>query len=193
MRQDGSVFWLALLVPLLSLWVERQPGLPDKTRLTGDFSERVQEYSKLRGKARSALPRLPRKAEPAQIAEHRRALAEAIRAARPNAQRGDIFTPPIAAEIGRIVRSETSGPGGRAARNATRVGNPAIEGDLRKFRMAVNAQYPGDQPVSMVPPGLLLTLPELPKGLEYRFVGRDLILLDPEAGLIVDFIPEVLP
>ena len=45
----------------------------------------------------------------------------------------------------------------------------------------------------MVPPGLLLTLPELPKGLEYRFVGRDLILLDTEPGLIVDFIPEVLP
>ena len=42
-----------------------------------------------------------------------------------------------------------------------------------------------------MPPSLLLNLPKLPKELEYRFVGRELILRDIAANLIVDVIPEV--
>jgi hypothetical protein len=40
---------------------------------------------------------------------------------------------------------------------------------------------------------VLLKLPPLPKDLEYRFLGRDLILLDIHANLIVDFIPAAIP
>jgi hypothetical protein len=39
---------------------------------------------------------------------------------------------------------------------------------------------------------LLDVLPRLPEELEYRFVGRDLILRDVKANLIVDFIPGIL-
>jgi hypothetical protein len=38
----------------------------------------------------------------------------------------------------------------------------------------------------------LAALPKLPKELEYRFLGRDLVLWDLHAGLIVDFIPRAL-
>jgi hypothetical protein len=44
-----------------------------------------------------------------------------------------------------------------------------------------------------MPPTLLSNLPKLPSGLEYRVVGSSLILLDGEAGLVVDFIPDILP
>jgi hypothetical protein len=37
-----------------------------------------------------------------------------------------------------------------------------------------------------MPPSVLLRLPKLPKGLEYRFVGKHLILYDMKANLIVD-------
>jgi hypothetical protein len=37
-----------------------------------------------------------------------------------------------------------------------------------------------------------MALPTLPQGLEFRFVGRNLILLDTEANLIVDFIPNAV-
>jgi hypothetical protein len=40
-----------------------------------------------------------------------------------------------------------------------------------------------------MPPTLLAVLPELPKGLEYRLIGKTLILYDADASLIVDFIP----
>ena len=53
--------------------------------------------------------------------------------------------------------------------------------------------YPLDAPRSTVPPSLLLTLPPLPSSLHYRFVGRDLILLDSVAQLIVDVLPAAAP
>jgi hypothetical protein len=53
----------------------------------------------------------------------------------------------------------------------------------------VNAIYLSEAPLSTMPPKLLTELPELPKGLEYRFIGKTLILYDADASLIVDFIP----
>jgi hypothetical protein len=44
-----------------------------------------------------------------------------------------------------------------------------------------------------VPPLILVNLPRLPDGLEYRFMGRDLILRDRDANIIVDFLPGAVP
>ena len=38
-----------------------------------------------------------------------------------------------------------------------------------------------------------LQLPQLPEQVRYRFVGRDLILRDTEANVILDYIKNVLP
>jgi hypothetical protein len=38
-----------------------------------------------------------------------------------------------------------------------------------------------------------LKLPELPKQVKYRFVGRNLLLVDSENGLIVDYMPDAFP
>jgi hypothetical protein len=40
---------------------------------------------------------------------------------------------------------------------------------------------------------VILTLPVLRKEVEYRFVGRDLLLLDVEANLILDFLRSAAP
>jgi hypothetical protein len=42
-------------------------------------------------------------------------------------------------------------------------------------------------------PFMIETLPALPAELEYRFVGRDLVLLDVRAELVVDILPAALP
>jgi hypothetical protein len=42
-------------------------------------------------------------------------------------------------------------------------------------------------------PALLLKLPQLPKQLRYRFVNRNLLLVDRENGLIVDYMLDALP
>jgi hypothetical protein len=62
-----------------------------------------------------------------------------------------------------------------------------------KVEVRVNAEYPVDAPLSMVTPALLARLPAPPAPLEYRFVGRDLILLDASARLIVDVIENAVP
>ena len=46
------------------------------------------------------------------------------------------------------------------------------------LRRVVNGRYPDNVPVSTMPPPVLQTLPKLSEGLEYRFVGDDLIILD---------------
>jgi hypothetical protein len=57
----------------------------------------------------------------------------------------------------------------------------------------VNADYPAGRSIAMMPPSLLAALPRLPPELRYGFVGRDLILWDPHAGLIVDFVANAIP
>ena len=44
-----------------------------------------------------------------------------------------------------------------------------------------------------MPPTLLLKLPQLPKQLRYRFVNRNLLLVDRENGLIVDYMTNAIP
>ena len=43
-----------------------------------------------------------------------------------------------------------------------------------------------------MPPKILLLLPDLPRDVEYRFVGRHLILYDVRANMIVDDIQYAL-
>jgi hypothetical protein len=65
------------------------------------------------------------------------------------------------------------------------------------FRRLIAEQLKGpdalDAPRSTVPPSLLATLPPLPACLHYRFVERDLILVDAVAQLIVDILPAAAP
>ncbi len=57
----------------------------------------------------------------------------------------------------------------------------------------VNGRYPDAVPLSTMPPEVLKNLPPIPKEVEYRFVGDTLILLDPDAHIIVDFVARALP
>jgi hypothetical protein len=57
----------------------------------------------------------------------------------------------------------------------------------------VNQRYPEDVPVSTVTASVLASLPPLPPILQYRFLGRHLILMDVGARLIADYLPDVLP
>ena len=59
--------------------------------------------------------------------------------------------------------------------------------------MKVNAVYPEKETLSTVPPNVLMSLPELPKDIEYRFVGKHMILRDARANLIIDYIANAIP
>ena len=162
-----------------------------------DYNDRVQHYWDLHKKIEGALPAMDKKKkepDPAVVIERERKLAAGIRAARTNAAEGDIFTP--AAQkilIAAIKQALSSSSRGSTARGMILgEGNPKNPESPARVDMRVNAKYPSNAPLSTVPPSVLLKLPKLPQGLEYRFVGKDLILYDSQANLIVDILRKAI-
>jgi hypothetical protein len=181
-----KLFSIGLLAVAVFAAGEVKPVPPSK-----DFNERLNDYIKLREKAVAGFAE-PVKNDDAKLIESRKvAAAKAIREARPEARPGDLITEETATEIRGIIRSEVKGTAGTPARKMTKEGNPVAEGT--PFVPKVNLQYPKEAPLSTVPPTLLLRLPQLPKELEYRFVGKTLILYDAGTRLIVDLMPNALP
>lgn len=162
-----------------------------------ELEDRVESYvKKVHKKAAEQVTPLPAQATPEQMTAHRQALADAIRARRPQAQQGDLFVPEVQPIVKRIIAAELAGRAGAAARKEILSGNPPVDpdhDDRMQVKLAVNAPYPAAAPVSTVPPSVLLTLPLLRKQVEYRFVNRDLVLLDVEANMILDYIRAAAP
>jgi len=178
--------FLALALVALSP-AKEDPGVPK------EFRVRMAEYLKARQQAIKDIPAVPAKSTPEQIHAGQIAMFQAVHAMRPNAQQGSVFTADMQEFVVKIVQSEMKGKDGQAARGTTKQGNPAMESPQGKLSVKVNAAYPEDAPLSSVPPTLLLRLPQLPKELDYRFIGRHLILRDTGANMIVDYIPNVVP
>ncbi|HEX5000454.1 MAG TPA: hypothetical protein VFY29_19685 [Terriglobia bacterium] len=158
-----------------------------------DFQARIDSYIEIQRRAMAAVPPISNSvADPAVIIQHESDLANAIRALRPNAAEGDLFLPGVREVIVAIVDRQLAGPNGEAVRDTIlSEGNPAFHDEdeaATPVKLIVNRSYPSAAPLSTMPPSLLLTLPRLPQGLEYRFVGHCLILRDTEANLIVDVI-----
>lgn len=156
-----------------------------------EFRQRLDAYLKIRQQADKKVPSVPKKAEPEHIRLRQVALARELRRLRSEALHGDIFSPPVQRSILRIIRTEMKGKAGEPSRKTVQQGNPAKEGV--PVPLKVNADYPDKAPMSSMPPTLLLRLPQLPKPLDYRFVGSDLVLTDTDANIILDFIPNALP
>ena len=157
-----------------------------------DFQKEVQEYVHLHKKQLAKLgPPEPADAQGSLAAQ--KALAAAIRDKRDHAKQGDVFERAVQPVFRRLIGEELKGPIALPAREAVREGNPKHEAGAVQVPLRINGDYPTGAPLSTVPPSVLLSLPELPEPLEYRFVGRDLILLDSVAGLIVDFLPAAAP
>jgi hypothetical protein len=163
---------------------ERGPAVPaslsDKA-----FIDRVNTYLTLQKKLEAGLTPLKPSEEPTRIEVHQRGLAERLREARANAKVGDVFGSTADA----IRRSILADAQQRPVRD---VYAQMMEVPV-KAPPAVNADYPEKAPLATVPPLLLARLPRLPDGVEYRFLGRDLILRDTKANVIVDIVREAIP
>jgi len=151
-----------------------------------DFFDHVRAYMKIHDAADARVPSLKETSDPNQVSAREKALGDEIRVERPGAQQGDVFTQAAATEIGRVIAEDFNGRP-LSAQKAILVEVPV------KVPPAINTDYPTTLPLATVPPNLLLKLPTLPDDLEYRFLGRHLILRDIKANLIVDFIPDVVP
>ena len=67
------------------------------------------------------------------------------------------------------------------------------EAEVKAVPLRVNYPYPETQEQLEMPPTLLLRLPQLPKQLRFRFVSSNLLLIDRENGLIIDYMTNALP
>jgi hypothetical protein len=163
---------------------------PKDSAVLKDFDSRVNDYMKLEKGLVQTEPSAPTRPTPSakQIVEAQKELAAKVRGARPNAKQGDIFTPEIAAFFRQQIAAPLAGKHGPKIRASLRHAEP-----VKPIPLKVDDDYPNGLPLQSTPPTLLLNLPKLPKELDYRIVGHDLVLHDTNANLIVDFIPGAIP
>jgi hypothetical protein len=159
----------------------------DKAELKS-FSERAYAYIKMT----RALPagKLSPKSNVEDLAKQRETLRATIQQARPDAKQGDIFNPAAANVIRKLLHDVFTRPGGAKVLASLRHAEPVGPQDMK-----VNGVYPNvaGQPLQSVPPTILLNLPMLPKGLEYRISDHTLALRDSDANMVVDFLPDAIP
>jgi hypothetical protein len=151
------------------------------------FEAKLKDYIALHRKAEAALPHLSKSSTPAEIDKNQRALGTQISAERAGATRGDFFPPAMEGLVRRTMKAVLSGPDGKTIKASIMDENPGVP------NLKVNDRFPDTIPLSTMPPQVLEPLPKLDEDMEYRFIGKRLVLLDTHAHIVVDFTGDVLP
>ena len=151
------------------------------------FEARVKKYAKLRESIENKMPKLSKESTPEQIQAHKAAFETKVKSARAGAKPGQMFTKDIAAYLRATIRDEFKGA------ERTELRETVLEADTKGVPLRVNYTYPDSKELIEMPPTLLLKLPQLPKQLRYRFVNRNMLLVDRENGLIIDYMLDAVP
>ena len=182
----------AVLLAIVAIAAGPRPSAAQSAATSGAdvlrrFERAVAEYAALHRKAAGQItpPQVARNMAPAIASSD--LLAERIRAARRQARQGDIFS----AEAAVVFRRHIAG-----AVTREEVADLLVDRDdgtpIRRPQPRVNARWPLEVEYVYVPPRLIAALPPLPPELQYRLIGRSLVLWDRPANLIVDVLPEAL-
>lgn len=150
------------------------------------YRKRINEYTAFQKRGESMIGRQEETKDPQKIADRELALGKALIASRPNAKQGEFFIKEVQPILAKMIRDDFA-KRSLADRKALIVELP------KGLRVGVNQIYPTQLPLATFPPNLLRVLPELPAALEYRIVGRHLILRDVKGNVIVDMMPDVFP
>lgn len=150
------------------------------------FLDRLNEYVKFHNNVEKMVPPLNETSDPAKISAREKALGEALIKSRPDAKPGDFLIKEIQPIIAKIIKDDFA--------KRSLADRKALVQELPKgLKVDVNQIYPTALPLATFPGNLLKALPELPPELEYRTVGRDLILRDIKGNVIVDIMRDVVP
>ena len=150
------------------------------------FDKHVKDFVKQRNRVKEKLPKLSKDSTPEQIDAHQKSFVDALRLARAGAKPGYVFGS-VTDHIRTTIKSEFQG------RERVELRETILEADTKGVPLRVNYPYPETKELAQIPPTLLLKLPQLPKEVKYRFVGRHLLLVDNDNGLIVDYMLNALP
>ena len=180
----GSATLLALAIGNPSV-AQTPAGVNPTGAAVLEFQKSVAAYVKVHKQADGQVPSLSETSDPAKIASREVALGDAIRRLRADAQPGDIFSAEIRPVLIKVIQDDFK------SRSAT--DRKALVEELPNMKLTVNMVYPPKLPLGTVPARLLRVLPDLPPELEYRIIGRNLLLRDVKANIVVDFIRDVVP
>lgn len=181
----GLILSVGLAVPLGAA-AASQPVVDGHGAGIAAFEKRLAEYAAMRDEIEASLPPFNETNDPVMLTARQRQLAQALIQARAGVTQGDVFVGPSRPVLEGIIHADFA--------KRSRADKRALDEDMpRGTKVTANAEYPDGVMVATVPPGLLRQLPSLPDELEYRIVGRDLILLDNKARLVVDVLPGVVP
>jgi len=161
------------------------PAVNPDAATIGAFKRHVDGYVALHKKLEATIPALPKQTTPQQVDAHERALAKLIQETRRDAKQGDLFQPAMQQLIRRLLVPVFTGKAGTQIKSE--ITDKEYKGGVK---LVVNGRYPDEVPVSTMPPQVLAALPKLPEELEYRFVLTNLILFDPHAHIIPDFVEQ---
>lgn len=193
MRTRDVLLMALLLVPRVAagqIAANPDPSQPDFSLVVegtfdaetlAAFNKRAQDYAALREHLERGLPPLRITADADEIESFEHRLAHRIRDAR-SSKRGQLFVPPMEGQLKRMLELRVD-----AATIAAIMDDGPAE-----FDVDINETYSKRRPLATMPPNILLRLPDLPRDMEYRFVGRHLIIRDMRANIIIDEIPYVL-
>ena len=167
-----------------------QPAAPAAVNEVGAatkaFLDRLQEYVTYHNNVEKMVPQLKETSDPIKISEREKALGAALIKQRPDAKQGDFFIKEYEPILRKLIQEDF------AKRSPT--DRKALGIELPKgVKISVNTIYPTSLPLGTFPGNLLKVLPELPPELEYRIVGRDLILRDVTGNVVVDVLANVFP
>jgi hypothetical protein len=150
------------------------------------FQERVESYAALHRRL-APPPSAMTSTDPLSKLLTRNYVASAVRSARRSAQQGEIFSPEIATLFRWMLADSIGELDGESFLTALNGGVPVPRG----LHPTVNETYTM-APLYRLPAEVRLGLPKLPAELDYRLAAHDLVLWDIYAGIVVDFVPDVV-
>lgn len=178
-----------LLFVLLSVPAEAAERTCTLKPVPAAFVDRANDYAAVQRMIITSLGPPLVWSEAEQVLRQQRRFANAMREARPILGHGGFFTP----DVSKYFRERIDAIVRETGLDVTTASEVPDEDELI---VAAGPRAAEPVPWNAEPvmwPSMLLALPELPPELEYRFIGRDLVLIDVLANLVVDVLYDALP
>jgi hypothetical protein len=183
MTTRTPVFTVVAFVAAFTVAGTAAPHDPESVSLA-QFNAAIHQYARLHRQIERQLPPFRAHSDAQDIFESSNAMASALQTARASAREGDIFTREVAAILrGRVDDALTV----RGFLPEEMVASTLEEADEEAPLPVVNGRFPWRRGAAMWP-CVIDALPPLPHELQYRFIGRDLVLVDTHADVIVDIL-----
>jgi hypothetical protein len=187
-RRSSPALAVAAVVGFLAIAPVQAAQVDAEQDAIARFEHSVDAYLALRNLAFRHLAPIEITRHPEKLLAAVDARAKAIQQVRGDARAGDIFD----AEVGAIFRTRIL----QALAAYEMTADDVLAGRDEEVEACdpavVNGRFSWKEAGLATPPCVLAVLPVLPVELQYRFVGVDMVLLDLDANLIVDVLPEAL-